>query len=144
MDPETVDGSNQRIIRPEGSGSAMQLLDIDLTHNRMHITLAETFDEPDAQALLSEVEARMEELQKGFLVLCDLTSLNRFDPAARPPFRRIMDLCNESGVGKVIRIATNPLNDFGLTVLSHFHYDSHVPVITCHNYNEASRHLCVD
>jgi len=121
----------------------MQLLDIDLTHNRMHITLAETFDEPEAQALLSEVEARMEELQEGFLVLCDLTSLQKFEPTARLHFRRIMDLCNERGVGKVIRIASNPLNDFGLTVLSHFHYDSHVPVITCRTFEEAARHLCV-
>lgn len=121
----------------------MQLLDIDLTYNRVHITLAETFDEPEAKALLAEVELRMKELKEGFIVLCDLTTLQHFDHAARMHFRKIMDLCNECGVGKVIRIVPNPLSDFGLTVLSHFHYDKGIPVITCRNLGEASRYLQV-
>ena len=120
----------------------MQLLDIDLTHNRVHITLSETFNEPEALALLAEIESRLAELKSGFIVLCDLTSLHKFDHVARMHFRRIMDLCNNCGVGKVIRIVPNPLNDFGLTILSHFHYGNGVPIITCRSFGEASKHLC--
>lgn len=119
----------------------MHLLDIDLTHNRVHITLSEIFDEAQASNLLTEMEARMEELRDGFLVLCDMTALQNFERAARPYFTRVMDLCDECGVGKVVRIVPNPLNDFGLTVLSHFHYSNGVPIITCRNLAEAQRHL---
>jgi len=107
----------------------------------MHITLSETFDEPQAQALLAEVELRLEELGTGFIVLCDLTSLQQFDHAARAPFRRIMDLCNENGVGKVVRVVPRPLSDFALTVMSYFHYGHGVPVITCTSFEEASQHF---
>lgn len=119
----------------------MQLLDIDLTYNRIHITLAETFDESEAKALLMEVESRLEELKNGFIVLCNLTLLKKFDHEARKDFRRLMDLCNERGVGKVIRIVPGPLDDFGLTVLSHFHYDNGIPIVTCQSFGEAYKHL---
>jgi hypothetical protein len=52
-----------------------------------------------------------------------------------------MDLCNENGVGKVVRIVPCPLSDFALTIMSYFHYDHGVPVITCKNFDEASRHF---
>ena len=56
-------------------------------------------------------------------------------------FRGIMDLCNEHGVKKVIRIVPNPLHDFGLTGMSHFHYGSGVKVVTCRNLDEAIDYL---
>ncbi len=119
----------------------MQLVDIDVSHNRVHITLSETFQENEAMQMLDEITIRLKELQNGFLVLCDLTALKIFEHDARRVFREIMDLCNRNGVGKVIRIVPDPLNDFGLTVLSHFHYDHGVPVITFRTLDEAKKHL---
>lgn len=54
-----------------------------------------------------------------------------------------MDLCNENGVAKIIRIIPDPLNNFGLTLMAHIHYDSHIPVLTCKTLQEASKHLSV-
>lgn len=119
----------------------MYLLEIDREHNRIHITLSERFDELQAKALLDELGQRLAELEQDFQVLCDLTTLAEFDQSARVHFRDVMDLCNKSGVQKIIRIIPNPLDNFGLTVMSYFHYDGNVQVLTCKSFNEALKHL---
>ena len=49
-------------------------------------------------------------------------------------------ICRESGVCKVIRIIPDSLNNYGLTIMSYFHYKN-VPVVTCPNLQEALIHL---
>lgn len=119
----------------------MYLLEIDRTLNRIHLTLSDQFDEPQAAALLDKIQLRLGELEQDFYVLCDLTSLKEFSPSARSNFRAVMDLCNEAGVRKIIRIIPDPLDNFGLTIMSYIHYDSGIPVVTCKTMEEACRHL---
>jgi len=119
----------------------MYLIEIDTAHNRLHLTLSGWFDEHQAKSLLDELRLRFSELEKDFHVLCDLTTLEKFDQSARPHFARVMDLCNEGGVRKVIRIISNPINNFGITVMSHFHYGNGVQVVTCGSLKEALKHL---
>ena len=119
----------------------MYLLGIDCVQNRIHITLSGRFDEHQAKALSGELKSRMDELTPGFYILCDLTTLEAFDHSAAKPYETIMDLCNEGGVCKIIRIIPNPVQNFGLTVMSHFHYDREIPIVTCSSFQEASEHL---
>jgi hypothetical protein len=119
----------------------MYLLEIDRTLNRMHIILSGRFDEAESLALLGDVRSRYNEVTKGFHVLCDLATLNEFDPPARAHFRAVMDLCNEAGVGKVVRIIPNPQENFELTIMSYIHYNSGIPVVSCKTLAEASKHL---
>ena len=115
------------------------MLQIDQMHNRLHIMLSGQFDERQADKLSAELMIRINELREGFHVLSDVTSLEKFDRSARKHYRKIMDLCHKSGVRKVIRIVSKR-DDFGLTVMSHFHYKN-VPVITCQTLEEALEHL---
>lgn len=119
----------------------MYLLEIDRAKNRIHITLSDRFDEPQAIAMLDELRLRFGELEQDFHVLCDLTTLEEFHHAARRHFRDVMDLCNEGGVRKIIRIIPNPLDNFGLSIMAHFHYDDKIPVITCKDLTEALKYL---
>jgi hypothetical protein len=119
----------------------MYLLEIDRAQNRIHMMLSKRFDEPQAQALLDELRVRFKELETGFQVLCDLTTLEEFEPSAALCFRGVMDLCNEGGVSKVVRIIPDPRHDFGLSMMSHFHYDNGIPVIACENLDAALKHL---
>lgn len=118
----------------------MYLFNIDQMRNRLHITLSGKFDERQAEKLSAELMMRIHELSEGFHILCDLTGLEKFDRSARKHYRNFMDLCRKSGVRKVIRIIPDPRNNFGLTVMSHFHYKN-IPVISCHNLDEALKHL---
>jgi hypothetical protein len=118
----------------------MYLLHIDQLHNRMQITLSGTFEERQAEKLNAEVMVRIHELTEGFHILCDLTGLKQFDRSARKHYRNFMDLCRESGVRKVVRIVPDSLNNFGLTIMSYFHYKN-IPVVTCHDLEEALKHL---
>ncbi|VGO15834.1 hypothetical protein PDESU_04421 [Pontiella desulfatans] len=119
----------------------MYLLEIDQTHNRTHLTLSDHFDESEAKSLLDEFQQRIGELKPDFHVLCDLTTLDEFESEARTHFRELMDYFNGNGVRKIIRITSKPLHDFGLTVMSHFHYGNDVHVITCETFKEAQKHL---
>lgn len=119
----------------------MYLLEIDSERRRVHIILSDDFDGQQAEELFDQLLRRQQELNPDFHVLCDLTTLDAFDAAARPHFRAVMDLCNKIGVKKVIRIVPDPLNNFGLTIMSHIHYDSGIPVITCKTLKEANKYL---
>jgi hypothetical protein len=119
----------------------MYLLEVDPSQSRVHITLADHFDESQARALFKDLESRLKELQEGYSLLCDLTTLEKFEEAARPHFRKVMDHINATGVHKVIRIIPDPLNHFGVTLMSYFHYGSHVAVINCQTLKEALKHL---
>ena len=119
----------------------MYLLDIDARKNRIHITFSASFDEDEAKKLHAEIEERLPELRPGFHVLCDLSTLNDFKTKAKVHFRSVMDLCNKHGVHKVIRIFPNPRENFGVNLMSYFHYCEAVKQVTCHSFEEAQKHL---
>lgn len=117
----------------------MYLLEIDSSRNLLHLTLMGIIEAAQAEAILSKIERRREDLQKGFIILTDLTGLKTLEPSTAPYIQKTMDLCNECGVSKVIRIIPEPAQNFGLTVMSYFHYDQGVPVVTCSNLEEAAK-----
>jgi hypothetical protein len=118
----------------------MFLLEIDPMQNRLHLTLAGQFDACQADRLCADLVLRLHELRDGFHILCDLSGLMKFDHDAKKHYRRMMDICRENGVRKVIRILPDALNNHGLTIMSHFHYQN-VSVVTCPNLPEALEHL---
>ena len=119
----------------------MYQVEIDRSLNRLHLTLARCFDKEQAEFLLEELEIRIGGLREGFEILTDLRNLKFVEDAARPFIKRSMDLCNRSGVGKIVRVVNNPLRDFGLKIMSIFHYKRNIPVITCSSLDEAQESL---
>ena len=119
----------------------MYLLEIDCKQNRLHLTLSEQFNALEAELLLEETHQRIQEIEPGFSVLCDLTTLSEFAPEARTHFRQLMDLFNNRGARKIIRVIPDPLNNFGLTIMSHFHFSDNVHLISCNTLKEALDHL---
>jgi len=122
----------------------MYRIEIDKSLNRLHLTLARRHDKEQAEFLFEELENRIGELKEGFHILTDITQLQEVDEAARPLIKESMDLCNRYGVGKIVRIVENPLHDFGLKLMSYFHYDGKVPVITCGSLGEAMETLGIE
>ena len=118
----------------------MYLLQIDPVHNRLNIKLSGSFDGSQSAKLSADLMLRINELQEGFHILCDLTGLLKFERSARKHYMHVMDLCRKSGARKVVRILPDSQENFGLTIMSYFHYKN-IRVITCNNFDEALKHL---
>jgi len=80
-------------------------------------------------------------LQRGFKLLTDLSSLEFMDPNCAADIEWAMDLIDQAGVSKVVRIVPNPSKDIGFKIMSMFHYHRGIPIITCETAEEAERAL---
>jgi anti-anti-sigma regulatory factor len=83
------------------------------------------------------LRALAKDLQPGFQLLSDLTGLEAMDPACLTQIRKTMDLLNQTGVSRVVRVIPNPRKDIGFNILSLFHYRRGIPIVTCADLNEA-------
>ena len=82
-------------------------------------------------------------LPPGFGVLADLSLMESMDPDCLPILGRIMDLCQQRGVGKIVRVIPDPEKDIGFNIMTIFHYPGHPQIITCSSLIEAGQHLSV-
>jgi anti-anti-sigma regulatory factor len=76
-------------------------------------------------------------MNPGFRLLVDLSDLEYMDPLCAEHVGEIMHLCNERGIGSVVRIIPDPAKDIGLFVMSFVYYDANVRVSVCKNLEEA-------
>jgi len=84
-----------------------------------------------------EAKSLLIELKPGFRLLTDLTELTSMDLACLPSIKRMMDLSNKQGVHTVVRVIPDPKKDIGLNILSLFHYEKRVRIVTCKTLEEA-------
>jgi hypothetical protein len=54
-----------------------------------------------------------------------------------------MELCDQHGVGLVVRVIPDPAKDIGFNLLSIFHYPHHPRAVTCKTMSEAARLLSI-
>ena len=83
-----------------------------------------------------QLPALLRQLQPGFKLLGDFTALESMDYACAPDIEFAMDLCNEAGVAKIVRVIPDPRRDIGLSIMSRFHYHRGVAIITCETMEE--------
>jgi hypothetical protein len=119
----------------------MYFLEIDQAANRMHITLLGMVDKKQAIGLMRQIQRRCDELQRGFILLTDLSNLEALSDEATRYIRRSMDVINDHGVSLVVRVVSHPSRNFFFSLMSLFHYDRFVPIIICNSLAEATRHM---
>lgn len=95
----------------------------------------------DVERCAEEVAEMLVEMPSGFRLLVDLSALEAMDAACAASLTRIMHLCDEKGVGVVVRVVPDPRRDIGLQIMSHFHYRPAVRIITCQDLDEAKASL---
>ena len=95
----------------------------------------------DLQRGLEEMPALLADLPPGFHLLVDLARLESMDPACMTQVGKVMELCDQHGVGLVIRVIPDPAKDIGLNILSIFHYPHRPQAVTCETMGEAARLL---
>lgn len=116
-------------------------VNIDIPKNKFILIYKDYFDSDDAKKLCQKIEQVLPLLKKGITVLTDLSSLKHMDADSRGYLQKAMDLLNEYGVSKLIRIIPDPQRDIGFNIMTIFHYSEHVATITCRSMKEAEKHL---
>ena len=81
------------------------------------------------------------ELSPSFRLLTDLTDLQSLDADSAKEIAKAMELCDEKGVGLVVRVIPDPIKDIGLNILAQFHYSHRPRTVTCANMVEAAKAL---
>lgn len=108
--------------------------------NRLDISYIDHFDLRQGEQFYKELQEIAPKLKKGFMLLADLSSLERMDLDAKVCIEKAMDLLNKKGISKVVRIVPDDTKDIGLNILSIFHYSSKVATHTYRSYHEAEEH----
>jgi anti-anti-sigma regulatory factor len=116
-------------------------VEINCDANLLIIRYAGRVDVAEVEQCLAATEKALPAFAPGFCLLVDLTQLESMEPACAPSIRKIMQLCNASGVSLVARIIPDPARDIGLQIMSYFHYGPDVQTITCANPAEAEEIL---
>ena len=109
----------------------------DSARNLLRMTFSGDVREQELAGRDMEMEKLLAALRTGFRFLGDMTHLQSMEPACLTSIRRTMDLLNERGVSKVVRIIPDPHKDIGLNILSVFHYRRGIPIVTCASLAEA-------
>jgi len=112
-------------------------LSTDNKGNKLIITVKDYFDLQQAEQFYAELAKNIPKLKKGFIVLTDLSFLERMDMNARMFIEKAMDLFNKHGVSRVIRIIPDQGKDIGFNIMSLFHYSAGVAIHTYKSYQEA-------
>ena len=81
------------------------------------------------------------ELSPGFRLLTDLSGLESMDVACAREIGRVMELCEQKGVGLVVRVIPDPAKDIGMNMLAIFHYHRRTHMTTCRTLAEAAAQL---
>ena len=90
---------------------------------------------------LGEIVTLLDDLSSGFRVLADLRGLDSMDSKCAKEIGKAMELCDQKGVGLVVRIIPDPQKDIGMKILSIFHYRNRPRIVTCETLVEAGEIL---
>ena len=115
----------------------------DETKKLLSLSYSGHVDTNQTRECVALLEAMLPKLTEGFQLLSDLTALEAMDWDCVADVKRMMDLCNQKRVALVVRVIPDPHKDIGLNILSLFHYDRKVRLVTCETLDEALKALAV-
>src|SRR5437016_5525523 len=86
-----------------------------------------------------DVVALLAELLPGFRVLADFARLDAMSVGCAAEIGSVMELCEQKGVGFVVRVIPDKTKDIGLGILTQFHYRHPPPIANCATMLEAAK-----
>ena len=92
----------------------------------------------DLERSRDELRGLLPELNPGFRLLVDLTSLESIDLDCADVIGELMKLMDQGGVGMVVRVIPDPQKDIGMNILTIFHYRKPRQIVTCQKLMEAA------
>ena len=101
------------------------------------ISYSQSVQHHEVSACHERIRANLAGYEPGFVLLVDLSAVESIDLSCAPDIEQIMDLMNEKGIGSVIRVIPDQHKDIGFNIMSLFHYDKGVRMMTCESLDQA-------
>ena len=117
--------------------------EINTSKRVLTMSFSQHVDAVEMRSCLEKVRAMLVNVEPGFRLLTDLTSLHSMDPDCSTDLGEMMSLCDAKGISAVVTVVTDPKKDIGFTIMEPFHYSEHVEVMTCETLADAIHGLAV-
>ncbi|MFA5088918.1 MAG: hypothetical protein WC552_07785 [Candidatus Omnitrophota bacterium] len=119
------------------------MFSLSTTHdrNQLNIIFRDHFDIRQGEQFYAQLKEMVPQLQKGFRVLTDMSSLGRIDLEAKKFLKESMELLSRSGVSEVVRIIPDQSKDIGFNIMSLFHYPPGTRIHIYRSIQEANGHF---
>lgn len=108
----------------------------DTSKNLLTFSFSGNITQSETTAWKGELPGLLRDLKPGFKLLSDFSGVESFALECAPDIETVMDLLNQKGVAKVVRIITHPKQDIGLSIMSLFHYRRCISIVTCETLEE--------
>lgn len=115
--------------------------EVDSVKNLLTVSYTERVTPEETKRCAEKIALLAGQLKPGFRLLTDLRRVESMDLGCVPHIEAMMDLCDQKGIGMVVRIIPDPHKDIGLNILSLFHYQRQVRIVNCETAEEAARVL---
>jgi hypothetical protein len=115
--------------------------EVDSAKNVLRISYARRVTPEETKQYAERIASLADLLQPGFRALTDLSHLESMDLECAPHIEEMMDLFGRKGISLVVRVVPDPHKDIGLNIMSLFHYQRRVRIVTCETMQEAQRAL---
>lgn len=115
----------------------------DEENDILTLTYSGEIDAAQSKQLYTDIQKLSPKLKKGFKILADLSRIQSMAPETLDAVKKAMDFFDAHGVSEIIRIIPYSRQDFGLNILSLFHYSKEVKYLTVSSQDEANPHVRV-
>ena len=100
-----------------------------------HVTVA------DLRHGYDDLVALLADLPASFKALVDLSILESMDTACVEELGKMMELLDQRGLERVVRVIPDPTKDIGFNILARFHYHHNPRITNCKTMVEAAKLL---
>ena len=108
----------------------------DPSKNLLKFAFSGNITRTDTTQWMGRLPGLLARLQSGFKLLSDFSGVESIDLTCAPDIEAAMDLLNQAGIAKVVRVIVHPRQDIGLSIMSLFHYRRCVTIVTCETMEE--------
>jgi hypothetical protein len=119
------------------------LATINKSKQLLHLSFIGQVQAEELAQAREEIVALLAELEPGFRLLTDLGRLDSISANSANEIGKVMELCDQKGIGLVVRVIPDQRKDIGLGILAHFHYPHRPSVAICATMVEAAKALSI-
>jgi len=111
------------------------------TRQLLHLSYLDRVTAAELERGYPEVQALLGEYPGGFELLADLGRLESMDIDCEEIIGKTMEMMEQHGLKRVVRVIPDSSKDIGLKIIGMFHYSKKIRIVTCQTMAEAAQVL---